>query len=310
LSDRLALTGANGFVGRHITALAARRTWEVVGIVRSPAGGEVVRRAGGRPVVVPDLAGPPLAEALAGAAAAVHLAHIGSEKDGATYEAVNVEGTRQLVRAAREAGVERVILFSGLGVAHYGLAPRVTNRYFLSKLAAELELFRSDRQAVVFRPSYIVGPGDGLLSALLDGLAGPGLEVPGDGLYRMQPVFVDDAAEAVLAAASSPAPAPQAHPHRVLDLVGPEPVSYRELIARLAQVARAQGLPVEGGVREVPVDEAERRARAGGFLGMGSDALDCLLCDEVADPTPLAALLGRPLTPLGDALAAAVSGAA
>lgn len=310
MSHSLALTGANGFVGRHLTAFAARRGWEVVGIVRSPAGAEVVRQAGGRPVVVPDLALPSLAEALAGAGAAVHLAHIGSEKSGVTYEAVNVEGTRQFVRAAREAGVERVVLFSGLGVARYGLAPRVTNRYFLSKLAAEVELFRSDRQAVIFRPSYIVGPGDGLLSALLEGLAGPGLEVPGDGLYRMQPAFVEDAAEAVLAAASSPAPATDAPPHRVLDLVGPEPVSYRDLIARVAQAARASGLPAHERVREVPVSEAERRARAGGFFGMGSDELDCLLCDEVADPIPLAALLGRPLTPLADALAAAVGAAA
>jgi NADH dehydrogenase len=310
VSDRLALTGANGFVGRHVTALAARRGWEVVGVVRSAAGAEVVRRAGGRPVVVPDLALPSLAEALAGAGAAVHLAHIGSEKGGATYEAVNVEGTRRFVQATREAGVGRVILFSGLGVAHYGLAPRVTNRYFLSKLAAEVALFRSDREAVVFRPSYIVGPGDGLLPVLLDGLAGRGLDVPGDGLYRMQPVFVDDAAQAVLAAATVRAPFPPSAPHRVLDLVGPEPVSYRELIARVAEAARAAGRPVKGRVRKVPVGEAERQARAGGFLGMGSDELDCLLCDEVADPAPLASLLGRPLTSLADALAAAVSGAA
>jgi nucleoside-diphosphate-sugar epimerase len=310
VSDRLALTGASGFVGRHLTAFAVQRGWDVVGIVRSPAGAEVVRRAGGRPVVVPDLALPSLTQALAGAGAAVHLAHIGSEKGGATYESVNVEGTRQFVRAAREAAVERVVMFSGLGVARYGLAPRVTNRYFLSKLAAEVELFRSDRQAVILRPSYIVGPGDGLLSALLEGLSGRGMEVPGDGLYRMQPVFVDDAAEAVLAATSSPAPAPPAPPHRVLDLVGPEPVSYRELIARVARAARALGRPVHERVGEVPVSEAERRARAGGFLGMGSDELDCLLCDEVADPTPLMALLGRPLTSLEDALAAAVRGAA
>jgi hypothetical protein len=39
------------------------------------------------------------------------------------------------------------------------------------------------------------------------------------------------------------------------------------------------------------------------------DELDCLLCDEVADPAPLAALVGRPLTPLDDALAEAVRAA-
>jgi hypothetical protein len=39
------------------------------------------------------------------------------------------------------------------------------------------------------------------------------------------------------------------------------------------------------------------------------DELDCMLCDEVADPAPLAALLGRPLTPLDAAIDAAVAGA-
>jgi hypothetical protein len=93
----------------------------------------------------------------------------------------------------------------------------------------------------------------------------------------------------------------------VFDLVGPEPVSYDQLLARLAAVVRRLGRPSELRVREIPVAEAERRARAGGYQGLLPDELDCLLCDEVSDPAPLAALLGRPLLPLDDALAAAVS---
>jgi uncharacterized protein YbjT (DUF2867 family) len=123
----------------------------------------------------------------------------------------------------------------------------------------------------------------------------------------MQPVFVGDAAEAVLSAALRPAAlSPATPPHRVVDLVGPEAVSYRDLVGRIVRVARAQGRHVEERLVELPVAEAERRARAGGFQGMGPDTLDCLLCDEVADPGPLQALLGRPLTPLQAALEAAV----
>ena len=48
---------------------------------------------------------------------------------------------------------------------------RCTNPYFLSKLAAEVEVFRSGREAVVFRPSYVVGPGDGLVTRLLEEMA-------------------------------------------------------------------------------------------------------------------------------------------
>jgi hypothetical protein len=58
----------------------------------------------------------------------------------------------------------------------------------------------------------------------------------------------------------------------------------------------------------VSVAEADRQAAAGGYRGMLPDELDCLLCDEVADAEPLADLVGRPLRPLEEAMAAAVDG--
>ena len=306
---RLAVTGASGFVGRETLALAARERVEVVGVVRSEKGAAAVTRLGARASVVPRLEAEPLAKAFAGAEAVVHLAMIGREREGQTYEAVNVQGTRAVVNAAREARVPRVILFSGLGVAHYGMTRRCTNRYFLSKLSAEVELFRSDREAVVFRPSYIVGPGDGVVRNLLVDMAGGEVARVGDGRYLMQPVAVADAAAAVLASAASPPPGSVA-PHRVFDFVGPEPVSFQAFVERTAAAARAAGLPADFRVREVSIEEAERAAAAGGFRGMGPDDVDILLCDEVSDPAPLVGLLGRPLTPLDEAIATAVRGAA
>jgi uncharacterized protein YbjT (DUF2867 family) len=123
----------------------------------------------------------------------------------------------------------------------------------------------------------------------------------------MQPIAVADAAAAVLAALARPS---AAFP-TVFDLVGPEPLPYARLVERLAEVARGLGRDVRLRVREVEIAEADRRARGpGGYQGMGPDELDCLLCDEVADPGPLAALLGRGLVPLDEALAAAVRAAA
>ena len=49
-------------------------------------------------------------------------------------------------------------------------------------------------------------------------------------------------------------------------------------------MVRAAGRPRGLRVREIPIAEAERRARAGGYQGMLADELDCLLCDEIADP--------------------------
>lgn len=276
---------------------------EVVGVVRSEKGAQIVAEAGGRPVLVSSLAPAALAPALAGASAVVHLAQIGAERPGVTYDAVNVAGTRDVTVAARMAGVPRVISFSGLGVAHYGQWRRCTNPYFLSKIAAEVELFRSGLEVTVFRPSYIVGPGDVFVPDLARAMAAGEVELPGDGSYRMQPIAVDNAADAILAAAERPAGAPA-----VFDLVGPEEIACSRFLERLSSSLRTAGRPSTYVLRSVPVEEADRQAAAGGYHGMLPDELDCMLCDEVADPRPLEGLLGRFLTPLDDAIAVAVRG--
>jgi NADH dehydrogenase len=295
---RLAVTGANGFVGRHLTRLAGSQGFEVDGVVRSKDAARAAILAGAHPVIVPGLEEASLTRAFKGASAVVHLAQIGAERGGATYEGVNVLGTRAVIAAASAAGVKKVVVLSGLGVARYGMARRCTNRYFLSKLTAEVELYRSGLELAVFRPSYVVGPGGELIPGLVQEMAGGEVEQIGDGLYRLQPIAVKDAAAAILAALSlerSPA---------AFDLVGPEPMSYREFVERVALAARDQGLAAGYRIREIPVEEAERQAAAGGYRGMLNDELDCLLCDEVADHRPLEALLGRFLTPVHDAIAA------
>lgn len=296
----LAIVGASGFLGRHLTMQACAEGLLVNGLVRSKEGARAAILAGAHPVIVAGLTVEALAPALAGAAAVVHLAQIGAETADQTYQTINVNGTRAVIAAAQAAGVPRIVLLSGLGVAHYGMTPHCTNPYFLSKLQAEVELFRSDRGGVVFRPSYIVGPGGGLIPRLVREMEAGAVERVGDGSYRLQPIGVRDAAAAILAAVEAPrTPA-------VFDLVGPEPMRYAEFIERVAKVARADARGGRFVIREVPVAEAIRQARAGGYRGNGPDELDCLLCDEVADPRPLEALLGRFLAPIDEAIAAAL----
>ncbi len=276
-----------------------------MGVVRSEAAAQAVRQCGGDPVEIMGRDPEALVRALDGCRAAVHLAQIGAERGGQTYGTVNIGFTERVLEDCRHAGVPRFVYFSGLGVARYGMSRRCSNDYFLSKLAAETMVFRSGLEGVVFRPSFVIGPGDAFVAGMLRAMQHGEVERPGDGHYRMQPIAVADAADAVLAAVERPT---DAFPI-VLDLVGPEAVAYAHLLERLARVARDRGRRADLRVREVPIDEADRRARAGGFHGMLPDELDCLLCDEVADPAALAALLGRPLTPLDDALAEAVRAA-
>ncbi len=302
--SRLVVTGANGFVGRHLTRAASDEGWDVVGVVRSEAAASIVGQAGGRPALVPGLQAHQLAAAFRGGAAVVHLAQIGAERGGARYEGTNVQGTREVLQAAGEAGVARLVFLSGLGVAHYGTRRRCTNGYFLSKQAAERELLRSGLEAVIFRPSYILGPGGELVPGLLEEMGTGEVERVGDGRQQLQPVAIRDVSALILAAVRRAAPQPL-----VLDLVGPEALSYQQLVERVARVALQEGRQYTFRCREVPAAEAERQAAAGGYKGMLPDELDCLLCSEVSTHRPLQALLGRPLTPLDEALRQTVGAA-
>lgn len=288
---RLVVTGATGFVGRHLIGRARRRDWEVVGIGRERSAG--VERAGARSVAAP-LEPDALTAHFEGATAVVHLANIGAERGGARYDEVNVGGTRAVIAAAERAGVARIVYLSGLGVARYGQSRRVTNRYFLSKLQAELALYASGLDVAVLRPSYVLGPGGELIAELRDELRRGRVEVIAGGAARMQPIAVGDAADAILAAAARAVAWPLA-----FDLVGPEPVSYRGLVERVA--GRLQP-PPDWSASSISEDEADRAAAASGYRGMGPEALDCLLCDEVGDPAPLVTLMGRALTPLDEVL--------
>jgi NADH dehydrogenase len=129
------------------------------------------------------------------------------------------------------------------------------------------------------------------------------VEVIGDGSYRFQPVAVADAVEAILSAAERPKPlcAP-------IDLVGPEQLTYRQFVDRVALAARSADRPSVFVVKEIQLERAEKLAREGGYRGLLPDELDVLLCDEVADPAPLENLLARRLTPVDESLAVAIAG--
>jgi nucleoside-diphosphate-sugar epimerase len=300
---KIAITGANGFLGRHLTAFLRLNGREVVGVVRSTRAVAAVVESGGRPEIVASLEPRELARAFRGCGAVVHLAGISAERGGETYESANVNGMRSVMQAARETDVRRIVFLSGLGVADYGVLRRTTNDYFRAKRATEEILRESDREAAVFRPSYIVGPGDELIPALLRELELGEVEIIGDGGHRFQPVAVADVNEAIQRAAESPRPL--AAP---IDLVGPEPVTYRQFVDRVARAARRANRPSEFVVAAISVEDADARAQEGGYRGLLPDELDVLLCDEVADPAPLEELLARRLTPVDEALEVAVVG--
>ena len=99
----VAVTGATGFVGRHLASLFLRRDHRVRALVRDPSRAEFLAAQGAELVVGSLDNEAALTRLLDGADAAVHLVGIIVEQGSATFSAVHVDGTRRLLGAAQAA---------------------------------------------------------------------------------------------------------------------------------------------------------------------------------------------------------------
>jgi UDP-glucose 4-epimerase len=165
------VTGANGFVGRHLSAVLEDKAWRVRRAQRMRTGGEHEVQIGS--------IGPQTdwRAALDGASAVVHLAarvhHPNEENAGEVYRTINTEGTLQLAKCAAAAGVQRFIYLStilvngatseGRGPFREDDGPKPRGVYGISKAAAESGLRaigeQTGMQVSIIRPPLIYGRG-------------------------------------------------------------------------------------------------------------------------------------------------------
>jgi nucleoside-diphosphate-sugar epimerase len=211
---RALVTGATGFVGSHLAAALRQRGDEVTALARSAAKAEALVRQGIH--VVPgdlhDTAG--LARAAARQDVVFHVAGVVAARSEADFLRANRDGTENVLSAAREAGVSRLVLISSLaaaGPAPRGAplrgheAPRPVTAYGRSKLAAEQIVKSSGFNWSVVRPPVVYGPRDREILKVFR-LARLGLApVFGDGAQELSAVHAGDLAAALIAVATSPA---------------------------------------------------------------------------------------------------------
>ncbi|AGA34694.1 NAD-dependent epimerase/dehydratase [Thioalkalivibrio nitratireducens DSM 14787] len=165
-----------------------------------------------------------VARALDGATAAVNAVSLYAEAGGHdTFEAVHVTGAGRMARLAREAGVRRLVHISGIGAD-------VTSPSFYVRARArgEQSVRAAFPNAVIVRPSVLFGPQDAFLANLARLAQLPVIPLFGRGDTRLQPVFVDDVAQAVarLTAAADPAAS-------LFELGGARVYRYREIVEQV-----------------------------------------------------------------------------
>ena len=166
-SPLIALTGATGFIGRHLLRELPKRGYRLRVLLRRPSQTAMDSAS----AVVGDLARPQnMSAALAGVDAIIHsagIAHAMSGRPEDDYRILNTEATIGLARAAERAGVKRFVFLSSIraqtgpaaeDVLTENLEPRPTDPYGKSKLAAEQGLDQLGIDWVALRPVLVYGP--------------------------------------------------------------------------------------------------------------------------------------------------------
>jgi nucleoside-diphosphate-sugar epimerase len=206
---RVAVTGANGFIGTAICRELAREGAEVVGIEVVPEHEEELRAAGVEPriadVADPDAITPALDDVELVVHTAAYVREWGAMED---FMRVNVRGTANVLDAAEAAGVERVVHVSSVVVYGYedeghqgehAYRRAVGVPYIDTKSASDALAAR--RGAVIVRPGDVYGPGSvPWLVRPVQLMASRQIALPNKGDGTMLPAYIDDLVAAVLLA--------------------------------------------------------------------------------------------------------------
>lgn len=227
------LTGATGFVGRRVLhQLAAAAAPTVHAIARHPE--SLATSPDWRPewrALACDIGRETIPPGtLSRGSVVLHLAAATGKASPREMRNVNVEGTRRLLQAAKEAGVAHFIFVSSIAAS---FRDQRWYHYAHAKREAEALVAASGIPCSIVRPTMIFGPGSPIEAALFGLATGGAPIVLGSGEVAVQPLHVDDLAVFLVALAAD-APAGAAP----MEIGGGEQMSMRALLARM-RAARA-----------------------------------------------------------------------
>ncbi|TCL81694.1 MULTISPECIES: NAD-dependent epimerase/dehydratase family protein [unclassified Rathayibacter] len=244
---RVLVTGASGLLGGAVAAGLVAEGHEVRTFQRRPSGVSGVEDVRG------SLADAGAVEAaVEGCEGVVHLAaKVSLAGDPADFVRVNVDGTRGLLTAAAQAGVQSFVQVSSPSVAHSGASiigdgaepadpERARGDYARTKARAELLALAADAPGlavVAVRPHLVWGPGDTQLVARIVERARTGrLPLLGDGQALIDSTYIDNAASAIVAALGRA----EAVHGRAYVVTNGEPRPVAELLAGICRAAGVQ----------------------------------------------------------------------
>ena len=214
---KIAVTGAFSYSGKYITHRLLAQGYEVITLTNHPERGDPF---GGKVEARPlnFNARDSITESLHSAVILINTYWVRFDK-GQNTQSRAVENTRILIDSAVQAGVKKVIHISITNPSLDSPLP-----YFSGKAANERTVMGSGMSYTILRPTVLFGKEDILINNIAWILRRfPLMLIPGDGSYRLQPVYVDDLAQLVVEACGK-------FDNQILDAVGPDIFSFREMV--------------------------------------------------------------------------------
>ncbi len=225
---RIAITGATGFVGSHLGHRLETEGHETINIARRAPAEEASR------FFSCDLSNAAqLANLFSGCDAVAHCAGINREIGDQTYERVHVMGTKNVVEAAKAAGISKIVLLSFLRAR-----PKCNSPYHESKWEAEEIVRNSGLDYTVIKAGVVYGRGDHMLDHLSRALhTFPVFALVGLKEQSVRPLAVEDLVHVMRAALID-----RRLKRQTIALLGAEEIYLREAVCRVAEVVGKQPL--------------------------------------------------------------------
>lgn len=223
--------GASGFLGRHVVRALCKRGHRVRAAVRHPMEANFLNPMGAVGQVQIFQANvryrTSVADALAGADAAVNLVGILAPVGKNTFEGVQTLGSQNVAQEAERLGIKDLIHVSAIGADASS-----ESVYSRTKAEGEQAALTHVPTATIIRPSIVFGPQDDFFNrfAAMARIA-PALPLIGGGRTKFQPVYVDDIADAIVELIESGAGHGETY-----ELGGPEVMSFKELLQLMLKI--------------------------------------------------------------------------
>ena len=280
--SKILITGANGFIGSHLTNALADAGHEIICAVKKIPPHEELQRFG---CILVDYTRDFDAEVwrtrISDIDIVINAVGIIREKGQQTFESLHERAPKALFSASAAAGI-RVVQISALGADE-----AASSQYHLSKKAADDYLISLTSKAVIVQPSLVYGPG-GASASMFNLIASlPVIPLPGTGNQQIQPIHINDLTHAVVALVEN-----DGYQGQRLALVGPEPLTLKRYLSELRNL---MGLG-PGRFVHTPSLLVDLAAHVGKWTGKGMfdvETWQMLQRGNIADCSTTRELLGR-----------------